>query len=189
VLRAPRESLIVTGVLLATSVAYAAVVHRYQSRTLTGIATQVAAQKAKLEADAVKARQVAPMARQVEQMKTRYNKDWDRKLPASKELPMFLRDIAGNLAQAKLTNGMIQPGNPYKGSLYNCLPITMKFEGDFLSLASFLKRVDQMPRLTRIENLLINPSEQNQANSNALAGVWVPRLSIELGINIYFTEQ
>jgi Tfp pilus assembly protein PilO len=118
-----------------------------------------------------------PMIRQIESMKRRYNKDWDRRLPERKELAGFLREIASNLAQEDLSNEMIQPGNPSRSPLYNCLPITMKFEGDFLSLANFLRRVDGMTRLTRVEHLSIQRGDDHR------------KLPITLGMNIYFTEQ
>jgi hypothetical protein len=52
----------------------------------------------------------------------------------------------------------------------------MTFEGDFLALARFLRRIDTMARLTRVEKLIIQPGARGD------------ELSIELGMNIYFTE-
>jgi len=117
------------------------------------------------------------MMREIEHMKQRYNSDWNRRLPASQELAGFLREISANLAEENLSRPMIAPGDPTRGSLYNVLPITMKFEGDFLSLAAFLRRVDGMTRLTRIEQLSIRPETTGSG------------MAIVLGMNIYFTEQ
>ena len=176
-MRLPRDSLIVLGILVVISATYLLVVYRSQAKCLGGLRTQSAERKRQLDADAARASRVPPMLREVESMKQRYNKDWDRRLPRRIELSGFLREISANLAEEKLLNQMTAPGDPSRGPLYNVLPITMKFEGDFLALAGFLKRVDAMTRLTRIEQLKIQP---NPGSKN---------LAIEVGMNIYFTEQ
>lgn len=133
--------------------------------------------KRQIEADAAKAAVVPAMARDIKAMRQLYSKDWDRRLPQQKEQAEFLREISASLSQAKLFNQMIRLGQPTHGRLYNRLPITMEFEGEFLALARFLKQVDGMTRLTRIEELKIQPIHGSDD------------LSIKLGMNIYFTEQ
>ena len=172
-----RDNLIALGVLVAITAGYFLVVHRAQSATLGEVRDRAAQAKRRLEEDRLRASRVPAMVREIEAMKRRYNKDWDRRLPQRQELADFLREIASNLAQERLFNEIIQPGNPTRGPLYNCLPIKMKFEGDFLSLAGFLRRVDGMTRLTRVENLKIVPGADGR------------KLLIELGMNIYFAEQ
>ena len=172
-----KDSMVVLGVLAALSAGYFLTVYRAQSRSYEEVKAGLAQRRQQLERDTQQAARVPPMMREIEAMKLRYNKDWDRRLPESKELAGFLREISGNLAQDRLMSPMIQPGNPTRGPLYNRLPITMKFEGSFLSLAAFLNRVDKMTRLTRIEQLLIEPRREGDS------------LNVELCMNIYFTEQ
>jgi Tfp pilus assembly protein PilO len=176
-MRLSRDNLIVLGILVVITVTYALVIYRAQSSALAELEARAAETRRQLSEQTVKAERMPPMIRQIELMKQRYNKDWDRRLPQRKELAEFLREIAANLAEENLANEMIRPGNPSRGPLYNCLPITMKFEGDFLSLANFLRRVDKMTRLTRIERLEIQPGKDHR------------KLPITLGMNIYFTEQ
>ncbi len=173
-----RDNLIVLGILTMISITYFAVVYRTQSAAAEDVSSRTAEAERLIEANAAQASRVPPMLRQIEQMKQRYNeKDWGRRLPDRQELAGFLREIASGLFQEKLSNQFIQPGNPSQSPLYNCLPITLKFEGDFLALARFLKRIDGMARLTRIECLSINSNEDPE------------KLEIEMGMNIYFTEQ
>ena len=172
-----RDNLIALGVLVALTAAYFLVVYRGQSAALAEVRAETAQKTRRLDEDTRRATRLPPMVRQVEAMKQRYNKDWDRRLPQRQELADFLREIASNLAQEQLSNQIIQPGNPTRGPLYNCLPIKMKFEGDFLALTGFLKHMDGVTRLTRVEYLRIDPS------------VRAGKLSIELGMNIHFTEQ
>lgn len=173
-----RDNLIIVGILAVITITYFAVVYRTQSAAAEDVRTRTAEAKRCLKTDAAQASRVPPLLREIEQMRQRYDeKDWDRRLPERKELAGFLREIASGLSREKLTNQFIQPGNPHQGPLYNCLPITMKFEGDFLALARFLKQVDEMTRLMRIERLAIASDEDSE------------HLAIELGMNIYFTEQ
>jgi type IV pilus assembly protein PilO len=175
--RISRDSAAVVGVLALVTAVYVLVVYRRQAATLTHLRARAAERQRKLADDAAKASRVPALTREVQAMRQRYNADWDRRLPEQKELAGFLREISANLVEENLQNHMIAPGEPTRGRLYNMLPITMRFEGDFLSLAGFLKRVDGMTRLTRIEQLRIEPTKDSS------------NLQIELGMNIYFTEQ
>ena len=176
-MRVPHDNAIVLGIVVTVTAGYLLVIHRTQSADLGEVRASTAECRRKLAADSAKADFVPSMAREIGVMKRRYNKDWDRRLPESQELAGFLREISANLSEEKLVNQIIQPGRPTRGPLYNRLPITMKFEGSFLALAGFLGRVDGMTRLTRIEELKIEPIRGSED------------LAIELGMSIYFTEQ
>lgn len=176
-MRLSRDNLIVLGILAAITVCYVLVVYRSQSSALEKIDVRTAQTKRQLEQNMAAAGQVPPLLRQIGEMKRRYNKDWVRRLPQRKELAGFLREIASNLVQENLSNQIIQPGSATRGPLYNRLPISMQFEGEFLALARFLQRVDEMTRLTRIEHLKIAPAPDGR------------KLSMGLGMNIYFTEK
>jgi type IV pilus assembly protein PilO len=177
-MRLTRSNLIVLGIMAAVTVTYVLVVFRGQSSTLEGIQARAAQCRRELESDAAKAAPIPHMVREIEAMKRRFDQDWQRRLPQRQELAAFLREISTNLSQAGLgAHATIEPGKPTHGPLYNQLPITVKLEGGFLALADFLTRVDAMARLTRIEQLKITRMEGSQ------------RLQIEVGMNIYFTEQ
>jgi Tfp pilus assembly protein PilO len=175
-MRLSRDNLIVLGIVMVIAGTYALVIYRSQSKSLEEARTVRAERLRQIKELEQKAALVPQMEREIEQMRQRFNKEWDRRLPKSDELAGFLRDISANLAQEQLFNQMIQPGNPTRDRLYNRFPIKMKFEGDFLALAGFLQRVDEMTRLTRIDQLVVQPSRNGQG------------LSMDLGMNIYFTE-
>ena len=180
-----RDNMIVTGILTVITITYFAVVYRTQSASADDVSSQRIEIKRHIETDSELASRVSPMTRQIEDMKQRYNnEDWGQRLPERQELAGFLREIASGLSQEKLVNQFIQPGNPSQTPLYNCLPITLRCEGDFLSLARFLKRIDGMTRLVRIERLTIKSSDDAQHKVSQSGN-----LQIEMGINIYFTEQ
>ncbi len=176
-MRLTRDNLIGLGVLAVVIAGYFLLIYRSQSVALADVRDRTAQAKRQLQDDQLRAQRVPLMVREIQAMRERYNQEWDRRLPQRKELAGFLRDVASNLAQEQLSNEIIQPGNPTRSPLYNCLPIKMKFEGGFLALAGFLKRVDAMARLTRVEQLKIDSSGKDG------------KLMVEVGMNIYFTEQ
>ena len=175
-LRMMKDSWIVLGVL--AGLVSAAVVFMYvpQGKRLDELRTAIATQELELSANAAKAAVVPALLRQVESMKLRY-KDFDRRLPRRRELGGFLREISGHLNQEDLSNQLIEPGNPSREELFHTLPIIMRFKGSYLALASFLKRIDRMERLTRVHTLKIAREKKGGG------------LDIELQMNIYFTES
>ncbi len=177
-MRLTRDNLVVLSIVVVVSAVYFFVIYRQQSKVLQQVHSAMAVRTRQMEADSQKAARVPPIVREIERMKQRYGKDtWERRLPQQQELAGFLKEISANLGKERLANQIIQPGNPSRAALYNCLPITMKFEGDFLALAGFLRSIDSMTRLTRVERLAIEPRKDGRD------------LAVELGMNIYFTEQ
>jgi Tfp pilus assembly protein PilO len=176
--RMTRDCWIVLGLVGVLVGGTVALVFLPQGRQLDELRTQIAARKTALESDAQKVAIVPEMLRQVQEMKQRY-RDFDRKLPKRKELGGFLREISGNLSEERLASQLIEPGNPSREELFNTLPIGMKFHGSYLSLASFLKRLDEMQRLSRVEKLKISCNAKDDSAA----------LDIEVLLDIYFTES
>lgn len=170
-----------SGILLlaATLVAITLIVllvYVPQGRVLGGLRTQIAAKVTAVEADARKAAVVPGLLRQIQDMKERYS-NFDRRLPKRVELGAYLKDISVSMASQKLANPVIQPGDPTREALYNTLPITMSFRGNYLDLANFLLRLDKMERLTSVQKLKV--TRENEQSD----------LTIEMSMNIYFTES
>jgi len=173
-----RDSLTLTGVLVALVSAAVVFVYLPQQRELRALRTEIATKERILSANAQKVSVVPSLSRQVKAMKNRY-KDFDRRLPPQTELGGFLREISGNLAAERISDLWIEPGTPAREELFHTLPIIMRFTGPYLSLASFLRRADAMERLTRVQMLKVGTFRDDE-NGN---------LKIELQMNIYFTES
>jgi type IV pilus assembly protein PilO len=180
--RLTKANWILAGLLLAMVLAAVLGLYLPQSRKLSQIQSQIVNHKLAMDNDLQSCQAVPELARQVVDMKNRY-RNLDRRLPKQKELGGFLKEISTNLLQAKLTNQTIEPGKPDSAELYRTLPIVMKFEGNYLSLANFLKRIDGMERLTRVQKMNIGLDRE--------AGKDKPleKVNIELQLNIYFTES
>jgi Tfp pilus assembly protein PilO len=177
-MRIPKDSFIMLGILAVIVLTYVLVIHRAQSARIDKLETKTAQATRQLRQYTDRAACIPGTLREISRMRQRYNADWDRRLPQRKELDGFLRQISAGLDGEDFPGHVIRPGNPEQCRLYNKLPITMSLEGDFLSLAAFLREVDEMTRLTRVERLKIEPSRERDEE-----------LDIEIGMNIYFTEH
>ena len=131
-----------------------------------------------METDDVNAKVVPQMVQQIEGLKRRYQ-GFERRLPRRKELGGFLHEITSVLASEKLHNQLTEPGSPKREAFFHTLPIIMRFQGSYLSLASLLKRIDGMERLTRVQKLSISRGSTDKQED----------LNIELQLNIYFKES
>ncbi len=179
-----RDNLIVCGILAVLLGAAVIGVYMPQSRKLRDLQAQAITQKLEIEASSEQTAAVPALISRIQTMKQRY-KDFDRRLPRSKDLGGFLKEISGNLASSVLTNGRMDTGNPTRQDLFHTMPITMRFSGSYLALTGFLDRINQMERLTRVQKLLVKmpASRSDQSNGDAES------LEIELQMNIYFTES
>ena len=174
--RMKRDNWVTLGVLAALLVGAMFILYLPQSNKLDEIRSQSASLKTQLEADAKKAAVVPAMVRWIDTMQKRYL-GFDRRMPKRKELAAFLREISSILASERLSNQLTEPGNPTREELFHTLPIIMKFQGSYLSLASLLERIDEMERLTRVQKLTIARDPKHE------------ELNIEIQMNIYFTES
>ena len=104
---------------------------------------------------------------------------FDKKLPKSPELHAFINNITEVSNQAGLRNKWtVEPGVPIRSDLYAEWPISLEFEGDFKSVFNFLRRAEEMQRLTRVKGLKVR----------GLNGTKTGQVQVELSMNIYFAE-
>lgn len=171
----PKDTWIMLGCLLVLVLVVTLTVYLPQARQMDDVRTRAASENALLRSNEQRAGILPDVARRVQEMKTLYQ-ELDRRIPARTELGGFLREISGHLNNEKLSSQLIEPGNPRRQELFHTLPIIMRFQGSYLSLAEFLKRIHAMQRLARVQRLTIT------GDSNADV------LDMELQMNIYFTD-
>jgi Tfp pilus assembly protein PilO len=174
--------MIVVAIVTAAVGAATALVYLPQWRKLQDIRSKIALEQCRMVEDAGMAAGVPGLVRQVQGMKKRYG-NFDRRLPKRKELGGFLREISSHLSEESLSNQLIEPGSPQRAQLFHTLPIVLRFQGSYLSLASFLKRLDHMERLTQVEKLFV------QHKGGTLPEEAGDNLEVEVQMNIYVTES
>ena len=175
-MRCGKDSWVVVGILVVLVTVAAVFLYRSQEKELDLLKTRLKAAKSLLEVQSQKASIVPDLTRQIGAMKKQY-KDFDRRLPQSKEIGEFLRELSAHLGEEKLSDESFNPGSPQRRELFQTQPITMKFKGAYLSTVDFLRRIDRMKRLTRVQKLKIKRISGQKD------------LDIEVQLNIYFTES
>ncbi|HSV16482.1 MAG TPA: type 4a pilus biogenesis protein PilO [Tepidisphaeraceae bacterium] len=92
------------------------------------------------------------------------------KLPAQTEMDKVLDEVWKAAKENKLTVKSVRNGKPIEGPNYNEQPIRMVVEGPFHpAFYKFLSQVEQMPRLTKIKEMKIEPDHDEKKNGVIVA--------------------
>ena len=86
--------------------------------------------------------------------------NYERQIPAQRELGEFLQRIANLMNEHNLQGQMIQPGKETKAGELNCIPVNMQCKGKLSQIFEFYRRVQGLDRLVRIEHVkLVNDGD------------------------------
>ncbi|HYO07445.1 MAG TPA: type 4a pilus biogenesis protein PilO [Tepidisphaeraceae bacterium] len=171
----------VLGIALGTMVVgFYLFVFRPNSERLEGLNGQIATKSRDLAGNQTRVQILPDVLRQVGAMQDRLAK-FDKKLPKQPELGPFINDITELSHQSGLrTNWTVEPGVPQRGDLYAEWPIALRFEGEFTNVFDFLRRAEEMQRLTRMKGMRV----RSAGTGNGKNG----QVQVELSMNIYFSE-
>jgi Tfp pilus assembly protein PilO len=169
----------VLGLSLACMVAaFYSFAYRPSSQKLADLGEQIAVKQRDLMGNKTRVQILPDVIVSVNSKRARLEQ-FDKQLPHQPELGVFIHDITELSAQAGLQNKWgIEPGLPVRNERYNEYPISLKFEGDFLSACSFLRRAEAMQRLTRIKGLKMRSTDYGRSG----------QVQVELSMNIYYLE-
>ncbi|MEA2708334.1 MAG: type pilus assembly protein PilO [Phycisphaerales bacterium] len=165
--------------LIVMIIGFYAIAYRPNKEKLDGLETQIAAKRRDLTSNRTRVQILPDVLLAVNEMRNRLER-FDKKLPKAPELHAFINSITEVSSQAGLRNKWtVEPGVPVRSDLYAEWPISLKFEGDFNSVFNFLRRAEEMQRLTRVKGLKIRGLE---------AAGKPGQVQVELSMNIYFAE-
>lgn len=120
---------------------------------------------------------IRPLVEQTVNERRRKLERFDKKLPKQQDFGQFYNDITFLGRQSALSKCSVEPAAvPRRNDRFVELPIDLRFEGNFLNVFSFLRQIDQMQRLTRVQNLKVT--------SKGNAG----QVEVQLSMNIYYAE-
>jgi Tfp pilus assembly protein PilO len=86
--------------------------------------------------------------------------NYERQIPAQRELGEFLQRIASLMNEHNLKGQMVQPGKEIKAGELNCIPVSMQCKGRLSQIFEFYRRVQGLDRLVRIERVkLVNDGD------------------------------
>ena len=112
----------------------------------------------------------AEMAGRIEQIEAR--------LPTDKEIDEVVRQISDLAVAAGLAPPELDTENPLSASMYREQPLTVKTEGTFEGLYSFLVELERLPRITRLPDIKVQQ----------VGGAEGVKLKIEFTLSIYFQD-
>jgi Tfp pilus assembly protein PilO len=121
--------------------------------------------------------QIRPIVEQkVNELRNKLQR-FDKKMPRQQEFGEFYNDITFLGRQSALSKCFVEPAAvPRRNDRFVELPIDLRFEGNFLNVFAFLRQIDQMQRLTRVQSLKVT--------SKGNAG----QVEVQLSMNIYYAE-
>ena len=168
----------VLGVTLATLVAaFYVLVYRPNEQRLANLNTEIQNRQRDLQENKTRVQILPDVVRAVSAMSIRLE-SFNKKLPRQPDLGPFINDITELGHQSSLRKVFVEPGKPQLGELYAEWPISLKFEGDFLNAFAFLRRTEEMQRLTRVRGLKLRSPNGGKTG----------QVQVELSMNIYFSE-
>jgi Tfp pilus assembly protein PilO len=156
---------------------FVAMIYRPSTQRLVDLRRQTDEQRNRLNDNLSHVRILPEVMVQVDRMQTRLEQ-FDKRLPRQPELGPFINDITEVSHQVNLRKVTVEPGVPSRTELYTEWPIALKFEGDFASVFAFLRRAEEMKRLTHVKGLKVRSTDNGKTG----------QVQVELSMNIYFSE-
>jgi Tfp pilus assembly protein PilO len=143
---------------------------------LESLRQQIQTKQRELKDNQYRARDLPMLAFEVQQLESQVE-IYNRQFPKQPDLGQFIKDITQVSQQLALADWKYQPNAPKRTGTYFEMPIGMQFRGDFLNVASFLRQIETLPRLTRVKRIHIH-------NRDWKSGM----VDVEMSLNIYFSE-
>lgn len=94
------------------------------------------------------------MARENEEIRKQIE-SIEARLPSNKEVDTVVRQVSDLAVEAGLDSPSIESDKPVAAAMYMEQPLKMKISGDFTGFHDFLRKVEEMDRITRINDMKI----------------------------------
>jgi Tfp pilus assembly protein PilO len=162
-------------VVVALGLFYVAV-YRPQTFAVDDLNRQITAKQRQLESDRAQTNRLPAVTSELQQLTTRLA--GFKKLPLDPQLGEFMHEVYQASQKAQLHKLTDQPGEAERFELYSEMPIVLSFQGDFASVYSFIRQIEEMQRLTRVQDVTIKTIDSNQGT-----------VDVTLTVNIYYSEN
>jgi Tfp pilus assembly protein PilO len=150
--------------------------YRPTSPRRNALRREIATKVGLLETNQGRAQGLTTLAIEVDRLRIKLER-FNKQLPKTPGLGEFINDTAQVSNQFAIKNLMNQPGMLRRMDLYGEIPIVMSFQGDFSNVFSFIRRLEEMPRLTRVKSLSVKCKDGKPGE-----------VDVNLAMNIYFSE-
>lgn len=178
-----KAQMMVAILLVAVLAAFYFAVYRPQMLRMARLRIEIQSRTSMLSINQRKAQDLPQVARDVERLTAELHQI-DKQLPKQEEYGQFTKEInAIKEKQSSLGDIAFNRDNPIKrddpkySELFKELPLAMRFQGDYVSVFSFLRQTEDMQRLTRLRSLSIKSKPDKPG-----------QVDVQLSMNIYWAE-
>ena len=102
----------------------------------------------------------------------------EARLPSGKEVDQVVRQVSELAIESGLEAPAIESDKPVAPAVYMEQPLKMKISGDFNGFHAFLKRLEDMPRVTRVPDMKVTRSTETNGHMKS-----------EFTLSIYFQQE
>ena len=152
-----KDQLVVVGILVSIVALFLLAFYLPNAACVQDMKDQLKQGRDKMRQDQQTARTLQRLATEVGELQTMV-KAMDTQLPADPQLDQFLNSLTVRMEAESLELLGIKPEPMQKGKELDELSIQVGFEGSFSGTFRFLRRLESMPRVARVDHLqLVTP--------------------------------
>lgn len=171
-----RIQLALAGAILVAVVTFYLVWYRPAISHWRDLQSEIDTKNHNLEASRSKAGELPTVATEVERLRQRLDR-FDRQIPRYQELPQFLKSLELLKQETSLTRCNLKPEAPRQLDAYAEQAIRIDLEGQFTDVADFLRKVEEMERLTRVRRLTVRTTDPTNGT-----------VEVQMDVSIFFLE-
>lgn len=128
-------------------------------RKMSSLRQAHTAQMLAISKTSAESKQMPAIKEQLQQLRTEIE-NYERRVPAQRELGEFLQKIANLMNECNLQGQVIQLGEEIKAGELSCIPVNMQCKGRLSQIFEFYRCVQGLDRLVRIEHVkLVNDGD------------------------------
>ncbi|HIJ70566.1 MAG TPA: type 4a pilus biogenesis protein PilO [Planctomycetes bacterium] len=145
-----RQQMIIIVLTAALMSGFAMFLYYPLSRQTRAVKQADAAQTSSAAKADARRKQLPLLRKQTGKLERRLQ-NFDQKLPTGREFAGLWQQIADVMNEHKLKDQLVQPGSEIQSPHLNCIPISIRCSGTDEQIFEFLKSIEKLERLIRIE--------------------------------------
>ena len=153
-----RDQLLVVGILVFIAALFLLAFYLPNTAELRQMKATLMKDREELTQRQKTAQTLPQLASEVRALRERVS-DLDTQLPADQQLDQFLKSLTVHMAAESLELLAVKPEAIQKGEALDQLPIHVGFRGSFTGTCRFLRRLESMPRIARVDQLQLAVSD------------------------------
>jgi type IV pilus assembly protein PilO len=103
---------------------------------------------------------------------------FESRLPSNKEVDSVVRQVSDLAVESGLAPPSVESQPPVAAAMYMEQPLKMRITGDFRGFHEFLRKLEMLPRITRIPDMKITRAREADGHMHA-----------EFTLSIYFQSE